>query len=68
MDSKLQFGGELFKPSTWFANKTARNEERIQQKSTLITQRKEQEKIRDGAIDKINNLNNQISAIRTRGG
>ena len=68
MDSKLQFGGELFKPSTWFANKTARNEERIQQKSTLITQRKEQEKIRDEANAKIKAFNNQISAIHTRGG
>jgi hypothetical protein len=68
MDSKLQLGGEWLKPSTWFANNTARNEKNIQEKATLLTQRKEQETIRDGAIDKINIINNQISGIRTRGG
>lgn len=70
MDSKSQFGGEFFKPSTWsiFGNNTARNEQNIQQKASLLTQRQEQEKIRDEANAKIDALNTQISGIRARGG
>lgn len=68
MDFKQQVGGDWLKPSTWFGNNTAINNQNVQQKASLITQREEQVKIRDEAIAKINALDLQIKNIRVRGG
>ena len=68
MNSKQQLGGEWFKPSTWFGNSTAINNENTILKADLIQKKKDQETIRDAAIAQIAILENQIKNIRVRGG